>query len=254
VQPSLESRLEITGVWERTRGRGWPRALLASALVLVAGLGLVVLVVWGLGVLAQSGPVTAVDRPLYDWFVSHRAGWATTLMNRFTGAGSYTATATVSVVAGVGLALWRRQPLPLLLLATVPVEKYLQQWTSSLVHAPKPPAALSIGPAGAFPSGGSARVVLVGGMVAWMLARYWGGGRVAATAWTVVALAAFAEGWSRLYLGRHWVADILGGWLFGAMLLAVLLAAATMLPLAARRPASRRWTGGPDRGGARERR
>src|SRR6266704_2308327 len=86
-------------------------------------------------------------------------------------------------------------------------------------------------PAGAFPSGGSARVVLVGGMVAWLLARRSRDRRAAGAAWTVVALAAFMEGYSRLYLGRHWIADVIGGWVFGALLLAVLLAAATLLPL-----------------------
>ena len=219
--------------WLRDRlgAAGPPGALAASALVLMVGVTLLVLVMWMLGLLAKSGAVAGVDRPLYDWFVSHRAGWATTALSGFTGIGSYAATGLVSAVAGIGLALYRREALPLLLLATVPVEKYLQQGIASLVQAPRPPAALAIGPAGAFPSGGSARVVLVGGMVAWLLARRSRDRRAAGAAWTVVALAAFMEGYSRLYLGRHWIADVIGGWVFGALLLAVLLAAATLLPL-----------------------
>ncbi len=102
------------------------------------------------------------------------------------------------------------------------------------MHAPRPPTALSIGPPGTFPSGGSARVVLVCGMVAWMLARHSVGWRLAVGGWTVAALLAFAEGYSRLYLGRHWVVDVLGGWVFGALLLVVLLAAATLSPLPSR--------------------
>src|SRR6266511_1987701 len=181
--------------WLRDRlgAAGPPGALAASALVLMVGVTLLVLVMWMLGLLAKSGAVAGVDRPLYDWFVSHRAGWATTALSGFTGIGSYAATGLVSAVAGIGLALYRREALPLLLLATVPVEKYLQLGIAALVQAPRRPAA--------------------------------------GAAWTVVAGAAFMEGYSRLYLGRHWIADVIGGWVFGALLLAVLLAAATLLPL-----------------------
>jgi membrane-associated phospholipid phosphatase len=254
VQPSAGSRHGTGRLRELLRTSGRPRALLASAVVLVGGVALLVLVVWTLGLLAKSGPVARVDRSLYDSVVSHRTGWATTVMNQFTGIGSYAATGVVSVVAGVGLALWRRQALPLLLLATVPAERYLQQWIASLVHSPRPPAALSLGPAGTFPSGGSARVLLVGGMVAWLLVRWSPGRRLATVAWTVVALSALAEGWSRLYLGRHWVADILSGWVLGALLLAVLLATATVVAPPSGRPAwPRSLAADPDRAGAHER-
>jgi membrane-associated phospholipid phosphatase len=246
----------VERVRARLAGGGRLGALAVSALVLVVGVALLVLVIWALGALAKSRLVAGVDRPLFDWFVAHRAGWVTSAMNGFTGIGSYTATALVAVVAGVGLALYRREALPLLLLVTVPVEKYLQQAIASLVEAPRPPASLSIGPAGAFPSGGSARVVLVGGVVAWLLARWSRGRRPAVAGWTVVALLAFAEGYSRLYLGRHWVSDVLGGWVFGAFLLAVLLAAATLLPLPSGRDLAsprRGWAADPRRAGARDR-
>jgi membrane-associated phospholipid phosphatase len=237
-------------------GGGSRELLVASALVGVVGLALPVLVVWALGVLARTGPVAGADRSLFDWLVAHRSGWLTTAMSGLTGIGSYTATALVAILAGVGLALYRREALPLLLLATVPVEKYLQQAIASLVEAPRPPAALSIGSAGSYPSGGSARVVLVAGMVAWLLAQRSPGWRPAVAGWTVVALAAFAEGYSRLYLGRHWVSDVVGGWALGALLLAVLLAAASLMPLPWRRRLAsprRCWAAGAGGAGAGER-
>jgi membrane-associated phospholipid phosphatase len=240
----------------RLGARGWPEVLVFSALVLLVGVSLVVLVLWALGVLARSGPVAGIDRQLFDWLVAHRAGWLTTAMKGFTGIGSYVATALVAVATGVGLALYRREALPLLLLVTVPVEKYLQHAIASLVEAPRPPAALSIGPAGTFPSGGSARVVLVGGMVAWLLAQRSRGWWLAVIGWTVVALLAYAEGYSRLYLGRHWVSDVLGGWVFGALLLAVLLVAATLIPMPSGRSLASprgRWPASPDGAGTHER-
>jgi membrane-associated phospholipid phosphatase len=237
-------------------GTGWAGALAASALILVIGVSLLVLVSWALGMLTTTGPVMRLDRPLYDWFVERRAGWLTAPMSVVTQLGSYTVTMLLAVVAGVGLAMRRRDALPLLLLVTVPVERYLQQAVASLVQAPVPPAALSIGPPGTFPSGGSARVVLVCGMVAWLLARHSVGWRPAVAGWTVAALLAFAEGYSRLYLGRHWVVDVLGGWVFGASLLAVLLATATLIPLPSRHevfpPGSER-TGWPREAGTHDR-
>lgn len=219
-------------------GRSW--LVLLSALVLVLGVAALLLVTWGVGALTKTGPVVRLDRPVYDWFVAHRAAWLTAPVESFTGIGSYTATGVISTVCGVLLALRRRTVLPLVLLLTVPLEKYLQLWSGTLVHAPRPPAASSIGPVGGFPSGGSARVVLVCGMAVWLLAEQRSSRRLVVAAWTVTALLAFAEGWSRMYLGRHWMVDVLGGWLFGALIMVVLLAAATLLPLPAARGSLRR--------------
>jgi membrane-associated phospholipid phosphatase len=229
----------IAAARRRLGDGGRPWLLVVSALVLVGGLAALVLVTWSLGALTKTSPVVRLDRPVLTWFVEHRAAWLTAAVRGFTGIGSYTATGVVAVVAGVLLALRRRAILPLVLLVTVPAEKYLQQWVGALVHAPRPPASTSIGPVGGFPSGGSARVVLVFGMAVWLLAEQRSGRRLVVAAWTITALLAFVEGWSRMYLGRHWMVDVLGGWVFGALIMLVLLAAATLLPLPA---AGRRWS------------
>ena len=45
-----------------------------------------------------------------------------------------------------------------------------------------------------------------------------------------VSTLAYLEGFTRVYLGRHWVLDIPGGWLLGAAVLAALSAVATAAP------------------------
>jgi undecaprenyl-diphosphatase len=91
----------------------------------------------------------------------------------------------------------------------------LVQVTKALLATPRPLAVL--GPAvhvqleplfeNGFPSGHSASVAAV---AAFLLARY------RARAWPILALAILG-GTSRVYVGAHWVTDVLGGWTLGVL-------------------------------------
>jgi membrane-associated phospholipid phosphatase len=233
VAPVLHRRRPQPGSHERLR------AVVTAAVLVVVGVPLILLLMWALGALSKAGPVLRLDRPLYDFFVEHRSEWATGPSSAFTTIGGFPQSITVVVVVAVAVSLRLRHPLPLLLAAVVPAEIRLQQLLDALVNSTRPPAETSIGPAGGFPSGGSARVLLAYGLAAYFLARLLPGRRSAVAAWTVVALLALAEGYSRLYLGRHWVVDVLGGWAFGALLLTLaVLVAVALAPLV---PAWRQW-------------
>lgn len=65
----------------------------------------------------------------------------------------------------------------------------------------------------AFPSGHSQGAVVFWGVIAWELKKAW--------STTLAVLLMFLIGISRLYLGVHWPIDVLGGWLFGAIILGV---------------------------------
>src|SRR6266511_961944 len=98
---------------------------------------------------------------------------------------------------------------------------------SAPARLPGPPAAQAIGhwTGFAFPSGHTTKATAVYGMLAALLAATtprWGR---KVSVWTAAALLAGLVGLSRLYLGAHWLTDVLGALTLGAAWLFVLLAA-----------------------------
>jgi undecaprenyl-diphosphatase len=49
------------------------------------------------------------------------------------------------------------------------------------------------------------------------------------TVWAVAAIFAALVGISRVYLGVHWTSDVLGGWAFGILWLAVVLTGSSFI-------------------------
>ncbi len=141
----------------------------------------------------------------------------------------------VDVVAlaafGVAALVTRRRPLvaATLLMASMPVEKHVQEWVAAWVDGTVPALSTSLGQAGNFPSGGCTRIVLIAGLVACLLAP--GYRSRVARVWLGVMVVALAilEALTRMYLGLHWAVDCVGGWVFGAGLLAVSVAVERLL-------------------------
>jgi undecaprenyl-diphosphatase len=99
----------------------------------------------------------------------------------------------------------------------------------------RPPAALAVQHfAGlAFPSGHATQAAAVWGMLAALLANATSRGSIKVAIWAGALLVTALVGVSRLYLGAHWLTDVLGGWALGALWLVSLLTA--VRTIAARR-------------------
>ena len=92
----------------------------------------------------------------------------------------------------------------------------------------------------AYPSGHTANIVLVYGLVAYLLSRYRGASqRVGAALWCAVGVLAVTMVTTSLLLSWHWFADLVAGLLVGAVLLQLTVAADTALPRTALRQSPR---------------
>lgn len=123
------------------------------------------------------------------------------------------------------LARRRRWVPPVLIGATILVEKYQQAALGALVDRGHPPTTL-----GTYPSGGCARLISIYGAIVFLLLAYTRAGRTArACTWSLLAALAFVEGYTRIYLSKHWITDVYGGWIYGYLLLAVVIFAGRSL-------------------------
>ncbi|MCF4137166.1 phosphatase PAP2 family protein [Streptomyces sp. Tue 6430] len=77
----------------------------------------------------------------------------------------------------------------------------------------------------AYPSGHALTATVVLGLLLWLLHRHGAGPVLWRTAVTVAVVSVAGVGLTRVWLGVHWPTDVLGGWLMGATLVCLAIAA-----------------------------
>jgi undecaprenyl-diphosphatase len=179
---------------------------------------------------STSGWLTSADRPVTDWLVSHRTPALTTVVRMVTDVGGPPEVAVVACAAAAWLVYRRRSPEPAaVLIGTVLLAGLASTLLKRAVARQRPPVALHLVTETnySFPSGhatGTAALVAalaVVRLIPWL---------AAAGVTAVVAL-------TRLYLGVHWLSDVIGGVLLG---LAVALLCAGVAQLVSRRLVTQR--------------
>ncbi|MFF4800670.1 phosphatase PAP2 family protein [Streptomyces sp. NPDC001351] len=130
----------------------------------------------------------------------------------------------VCAVAVVWLA-WRRSAwwTALWLAATCALGSLLQQTLKAAVDRPRPVWSDPVDSAkyAAFPSGHAMTATVVCGLLLWLLHRYGPRRALWRTAPAVGVVSVLGVGLTRVWLGVHWPSDVVGGWLLGAMLVAL---------------------------------
>ncbi|MFD7795458.1 phosphatase PAP2 family protein [Streptomyces sp. NPDC059759] len=121
--------------------------------------------------------------------------------------------------AAWGPALW--------LVATCALGTLLQQGLKWAVGRPRPvwPDPVDSAHYAAFPSGHALTATVVCGLLLWLLHQYDAGRAVRRTALALAVVSVVGVGLTRVWLGVHWPSDVVGGWLVGALVVALAVSA-----------------------------
>lgn len=205
--------------------------LMSALVVLFAGFGVTLVTCYLLGKGAYELE-SSVDWPAFIWFRDRQLpGTWTHLWNVLTQIGNRSKTQPLDIAGAVVLTgLWARSrrrwwiPLTMLPLGYL-FEKLGQMFIKLTVHRGHPPTTL-----GTWPSGGCARLIVVVGLIFYLALRWKGASkRVWWGAWSLLAFLAAVEAYSRTYLLKHWITDVAGGLIYGAMALLAVIATIAVL-------------------------
>ncbi|MFT4226575.1 phosphatase PAP2 family protein [Micropruina sp.] len=196
----------------------------AAALVLLAAAAVVaVTATWAAGEIYEAvtagNSVALIDQPMLDWMISVRTPELNAVIATFSASGG--TMWMTPITAAVLLAMWLRwrrwTPLVLMVIA-VAGSLTMTVVGKRLSGRARPPLELSIPPpetSASFPSGHSLNSLVITGIIVYVLLAYLTSTLARLATVTIGALYAFAMGMSRVYLGHHWLTDVLAAWCLG---------------------------------------
>lgn len=227
------------------RGLPW----LVLAVIVGAGGALAVVTTMLSAVLYESvverDGVAALDRPVLDWMVDRRSPTLDTWVTRYTDLGGSTYLTPTVILAAALLCWWWRRWTPALLLAIGAAGSLLMTIAGKdLIGRVRPPRSLAVPPfetSPSFPSGHTLNSVVLLVLIGYLIAVRTHNRALTVAAPAVAVVLALAMGLSRVYLGHHWMTDVLVGWTLGIAWLAIIITGHRLALTV------RRWTGGgPD--------
>ncbi|MFF0156772.1 phosphatase PAP2 family protein [Streptomyces sp. NPDC005263] len=109
------------------------------------------------------------------------------------------------------------------LAATCALGTLVQQTLKTAVGRARPswPDPVDTAHYAAFPSGHAMTATVVCGLLLWLLHRHGAGRALWSTALTLSVVSVVGVGVTRIWLGVHWSTDVIGGWLLGALVVAL---------------------------------
>jgi undecaprenyl-diphosphatase len=165
------------------------------------------------------------DTKVSRMLLTRRVAWLTTTMHGVSDFGGALLLAAVIVLLGLAARRYAGSWVPLMVLSAALVGAVvLGDVVKPLVARARPPYAASVGVNGyTFPSGHATQSIAVYGGLAYVAAGWLHTWSAKVAAWTIAVVVVLLIGFSRIYLGLHWVTDVLGGYALGAVWLAAVL-------------------------------
>jgi membrane-associated phospholipid phosphatase len=178
---------------------------------------------------ATGGPIVAVDGAVAAWLHSHATGSATDVLRAVTQLGGATVLLAVTIVAALVLLLKRRIAHAALMGAALVGGEGLNMALKAAFERPRPsfsePLATAAGYS--FPSGHAMVALTVYGALAFVTATSVKSRRARVLIPVAAAALVLAIGFSRLYLGVHYVSDVVAA--YGAGIAWLMLCGLTLL-------------------------
>ncbi len=205
-----------------------PRSAIFALLAILCGAIFVSLLVYVLAHPDGSG----LDADVMDWTLAHRNDFLTPSMKLITWLGSSFVLVPMVLVASHDFWVRRSNWGPAAsLVASWAGSILLYSSLKNLIGRPRPPISVMLvkasGPA--FPAGHATVAMAVFGALAFFLTRD-SSRRVRASIWATFCLLILLIGASRVYLGVHWLTDVLGAYAVGAAWLLLVLVAGALRP------------------------
>ena len=205
--------------------------------ILIVGLALVAALTAAAGAVydavAEADGVAVLDHPALDAAKAARTPLLNTVVQAFTTLGGGVGMSIMATLVAAGLALAWRQWTPIMLIAaTAAGSLSLTVVGKAVVGRVRPALADAVPPyelTASFPSGHTLNSVALAGVVAYLLVRRQRRKRVRILTILCAGLFALAMGLSRVYLGHHWLTDVLVAWALGLGWLTVVITAHRLL-------------------------
>jgi membrane-associated phospholipid phosphatase len=178
---------------------------------------------------ATGAPIVSLDRAVAGWLHTHGTGFATEVLSAVTQLGGATVLLVVTLVAALALVLVRRFAHAALMGAALAGGEALNMALKAAFERPRPSFSDPIAAASgfSFPSGHAMVALTVYGALAFVIAGATKSPRARVLVLATAAVLVLAIGFSRLYLGVHYVSDVLAA--YGAGIAWLMLCGLTLL-------------------------
>lgn len=248
VQPALTApEEESIGPRDLTHWRTRLGAALARAvsravgayarwtLGIIAGIGIIAALVTTLSAaqvyesVTEQGHLAALDQPVLDYAVGTRTPFLERALTTFTDIGGPVGMPILATVI-IAIMVWRWRSRTPLVLGLVAAAGSLAMTTvgKHLIGRSRPPRELAVPPfenSPSFPSGHTLNATVIIGVLVYVWLLHLTTARARAWALVIGTFFVVAMGLSRVYLGHHWLTDVIAGWLIGLGWLATVITA-----------------------------